>query len=240
VLAAEAAGGARLTDRAALSIMASCPKPEDVMKLHSDSFEHDAIIPAEFAFGEPGEGGEPCVLAGNRNPHLRWDGAPAGTRSFAISCVDSDAPSRADDVNKADREVPSDLPRTDFAHWLMVDIPADCHEIAAGSCSHGVTAHGKQDPSGPAGSRQGINDYTGWFAGDADMAGDYHGYDGPCPPFNDSIVHRYRFRVYALDVEALALPGGFRLADFEAALDGHVLAQAERVGHYTLNRRLLG
>ena len=39
-----------------------------------------------------------------------------------------------------------------------------------------------------------------WFASDKDMAGDYHGYDGPCPPWNDEIPHRYVFTVYALDV----------------------------------------
>jgi Raf kinase inhibitor-like YbhB/YbcL family protein len=220
--------------------MASSPIAEDAMKLHSDSFDHDALIPAEFAFGRPGEGGEPCVLAGNRNPQLAWDEPPPGTRSFALACIDSDAPTRADDVNQADREVPADLPRTDFAHWLMVDIPADCRRIDAGACSQGVTARGKRQPPGPPGSRQGINDYSSWFAGDDEMAGDYYGYDGPCPPFNDSIVHRYAFRLYALDVARLSLADGFRLADFRAAIEGHVLAEAERVGRYAINRRLLG
>ena len=54
----------------------------------------------------------------------------------------------------------------------------------------------------PRGARQGINDYTGWFAGDKDMAGNYFGYDGPCPPWNDEIPHRYVFTLYALDVAA--------------------------------------
>ena len=36
------------------------------------------------------------------------------------------------------------------------------------------------------------------------MSGDYFGYDGPCPPWNDSIVHHYVFTVYALDVDAVA------------------------------------
>jgi phosphatidylethanolamine-binding protein (PEBP) family uncharacterized protein len=40
----------------------------------------------------------------------------------------------------------------------------------------------------------------GWFAGDNDMRGDYYGYDGPCPPWNDEIVHRYVFTLFALDV----------------------------------------
>jgi Raf kinase inhibitor-like YbhB/YbcL family protein len=213
--------------------------PEDPMKLTSDSFQANGLIPAEFAFGRPGEGGEPCVWAGNRNPDLRWDEPPAGTQSFAVTCVDIDVPSRPDDVNQLDREVPADLPRVEFAHWLMIDIPRNRRDIPAGSCSHGVTARGKRDPAGPAGSRQGINDYSDWFAGDADMSGDYYGYDGPCPPFNDSIVHRYHFRVYALDVPHLALPDGFRLADLDQALRGHVLGHAELIGHYSLNPRLL-
>src|SRR5690606_4428721 len=113
------------------------------------------------------------------------------------------APSRPDDVNQPDREVPAELPRCDFVHWVMADIPADCRELAAGACSEGITARGKVDPAGPDGSRQGLNDYTGWFAGDADMAGEYLGFDGPCPPFNDAIEHRYFFRLFALDVAQL-------------------------------------
>ena len=59
------------------------------------------------------------------------------------------------------------------------------------------------------GTRQGINDYTGWFAGDKDMAGNYFGYDGPCPPWNDEILHHYVFTVYALDVPRLDIAGDF-------------------------------
>ena len=35
------------------------------------------------------------------------------------------------------------------------------------------------------------------------MFGDYYGYDGPCPPWNDELVHRYVFTLYALDVPRL-------------------------------------
>jgi Raf kinase inhibitor-like YbhB/YbcL family protein len=204
------------------------------MKLHSDSFARGKPIPAEFAFGRRGDAGEPCVLSANRNPGLQWDDVPAGTRSFVLLCVDPDVPSRADDVNQAGRVVPADLPRVDFAHWLLIDVPADCRAIAAGSCSDGITARGKSAPAGPAGSRQGINDYTAWFAGDPQMSGDYHGYDGPCPPFNDSIPHRYFFRLFALDVERLPLADGFRMADVLRALHGHVLAEAALYGTYSL------
>lgn len=72
------------------------------------------------------------------------------------------------------------------------------------------------------------------------MAGDYLGYDGPCPSWNDERLHHYRFRVFALDVPALELPDPFTLADLHAAMAGHILAEAEWVGTYTLNPQLLG
>lgn len=205
------------------------------MQLTSDSFENGSAIPAEFAFGKPGAGDEKIALAGNRNPHLAWSGAPAATQSLALSCIDPDAPSKGDDVNKQGRMVPADLPRVDFTHWLMVDIPPTCTTIAAGAVSDGVTPRGKRAPAGPPGSRQGRNDYTGWFASDPGMAGEYFGYDGPCPPWNDSLPHHYRFRIYALDVPRLDLPGVFGWAELQAALRGHVLDEAEWFGVYSLN-----
>lgn len=205
------------------------------MQLRSDSFDNGAPIPAEFAFCRLGD---PVALSDNRNPHLAWKDAPEGTRSFVLMCIDPDVPTRPDDVNKPDREVPADLPRTEFVHWLMIDIPRECGELGAGSCSDGVVAHGKREPYGPPGARQGRNDYTGWFAGDADMQGDYGGYDGPCPPWNDALLHHYHFQIFALDVANLGVEGQFTLADVRREMDGHVLAQAQYSGTYTLNPRL--
>ncbi len=202
------------------------------MRIRSQSFESGQSIPAEFAMGQP-DG-----FAGNRNPHLAWDDVPADTRSFALLCIDPDAPTVAETVGRDDMEIPHDQPRADFVHWTMVDLPADVRGIAAGSCSDGVTARGKASPPGPAGARQGLNDYTGWFAGDAQMGGDYFGYDGPYPPFNDQRVHRYFFRLYALDVASLDLPARFTAADVQRAVQGHTLAEAELHGTYTLNPRL--
>jgi Raf kinase inhibitor-like YbhB/YbcL family protein len=203
------------------------------MRLSSDSFEHRGAIPAEFAFGKPGDG-EPIALSGNRNPHLAWTDVPAGAKSLVLLCVDPDAPTEPDTVNTNDREVPANQPRGHFTHWVMVGLAARDGSLPAGSCSDGVTAGGKQSPSGPEGTRQGLNDYTGWFAGDADMAGDYFGYDGPCPPFNDALEHRYFFRLFALDTDALSLPGTFTGSDVLAAIQGHVLAEANLMGTYSL------
>lgn len=205
------------------------------MHLRSDDFSDMQPIPNACAFGCPGPNDEPCVLSANRNPQLAWSEAPAHTRSFVLTCIDRDAPTRADDVNKPDRRVPASLPRADFAHWLMIDIPRECRELTNGSCSDGVVAHGKREPLGPPGSKQGVNDYTGWFAGDPDMAGDYLGYDGPCPPWNDELLHHYQFRVYALDVATLGLGGRFTLADARGAMRDHVIAEAALTGTYTLN-----
>src|SRR5207245_1723193 len=91
------------------------------------------------------------------------------------------------------------------------------------------------DVAGYPGQRHGINDYTSWFAGDADMVGDYYGYDGPCPPWNDSIMHRYIFTLYALDIARVPVDGKFTGQQVRDAMRGHILAEANIVGLYTLN-----
>ena len=198
------------------------------MRIHSDSFEHRQPSPAEFALGAPGGFG------GNRNPHLAWDDAPAGTRSFALLCIDTDAPTDGALVANAAVPIPVAHPRGDFVHWAVADIPAGTREIPAGSCSDGLRQRGK--PAGrDAGGLSGRNDYTGWFAGDAQMGGDYFGYDGPYPPPHDLRVHRYFFRVFALDVATLDLPAAFTAADLFRAMHGHVLAEASTYGTYSLN-----
>ena len=204
------------------------------MQLRSDSFADGAPIPADFAFCAA----DPLThvrLGQNQNPHLAWEGAPAGTRSFAITCVDPDVPSVGDDVNQEGRSVPASLPRVEFFHWLLIDLPADITTIRAGEFSADVTPRGKGGPLAAHETRQGINDYTGWFADDGDMSGDYFGYDGPCPPWNDELPHRYVFTVYALDVERLQVSGALTGAAIRAAMSGHVLASASITGRYTLN-----
>lgn len=203
------------------------------MRIHSDSFERGQRLAAEFAAGQATADG--FGFAPNRNPHLAWSEVPAATRSLVLLCIDPDVPTVAEMVGRDDLQIPVEQPRTDFCHWAMVDLRADLREIAAGSCSDGVVAHGKADPAGPGGARQGLNDYTGWFAGNADMAGDWRGYDGPFPPPNDLRLHRYFFRLFALDVARLDLPQRFGAADVQRAMHGHVLAEAATYGTYSLN-----
>ncbi len=212
------------------------------MRLWSDSWVNGERIPVRFAAGKPdGSGG--ATFSDNLNPHLAWSDAPVGTQSFALICHDFDVPSRGDDVNQPDREVPADLPRIDFFHWVLVDIPTARNRIAEGEFSRGITAHGKSGPQvdlpGWQGARHGLNDYTGWFAADPKMAGNWFGYDGPFPPFNDSLVHHYVFTLYALAVPQLPLSGHFTGAQVRQAMHPHVLAEAAHSGSYTLNPRLL-
>lgn len=207
------------------------------MDVTSSSFSDGQNIPGEFAFCTPDPVHHVC-LGHNINPHLVWSGVPFGTKSFAVICHDPDVPSRGDDVNIDGRSIPADLPRVDFFHWVVVDLPDDLREIASGSFAKGVTPRGKAGPQAPMGAMQGINDYTDWFAADNDMRGDYYGYDGPCPPWNDERIHRYVFTVYALDVPTLGLSGRFTGSEARAALASHVLAEACLVGTYTLNPSL--
>ena len=204
------------------------------MKLTSTSFADGGAIPAEFAFCAPDPKSH-ATLSKNRNPHLAWSDVPAGTRSFAIVCHDPDVPSKADDVNQEGRVVRASLPRVDFFHWVLVDLPAPARVVEAGEYASSVTPRGKPGPAAAHGARQGINSYTDWFASDASMAGDYYGYDGPCPPWNDELPHRYVFTVYALDVEKLPVQGALRGPDVRAAIERHVLAQAAITGKYSLN-----
>src|SRR5256885_14777415 len=83
------------------------------MKLWSESWTNGDAIPARHAAGKLDDAGA-ATFADDVNPHLAWSELPAGTRSLVLICHDFDVPSRPDDVNKADREIPADLPRVDF------------------------------------------------------------------------------------------------------------------------------
>ncbi|MES3013828.1 MAG: YbhB/YbcL family Raf kinase inhibitor-like protein [Pseudomonadota bacterium] len=215
------------------------------MKLWSDSWINGERIPTRYAAGKP-DVAKGVTFSDNLSPHLAWSEVPAGTKSFTLICHDFDVPSQGDDVNQADREVPADLPRVDFFHWVMVDMPVTLTEITEGQFSRGFSVRGKPGPavpalegSGPQRARHGLNDYTGWFAGNAEMAGDYFGYDGPFPPFNDSLIHHYVFTVYALSVEHVPVEGHFTGPQVREAIYPHILAEATHSGTYTLNRRLI-
>jgi hypothetical protein len=100
------------------------PQQGAKLKVTSDSFADGSTIGMDFVFG--GCGGK------NRSPQLSWSGAPAGTRSFAITCFDPDAPTGCG-----------------YWHWLAFDIPASVAKVDVGAGT---------DKS-PAGGRSGATDY---------------------------------------------------------------------------------
>jgi Raf kinase inhibitor-like YbhB/YbcL family protein len=203
------------------------------MKFWSDSFGDGERIPARFALGRPHP--ETHVeLAENVSPHFGWADLPEGTRSLVLICHDPDCPSSGEDVNQEGRTVPRDLLRVDFFHWLLLDQDPGPGHIEEGAFSKGVTPHGKDGPDGPGMTRSGRNDYTGWFAGDPAMAGDYYGYDGPCPPWNDEREHRYIFTLYALDTPKAPVGDKVDGAGLRAAIEAHVLGRARWTGTYAI------
>ena len=140
-----------------------------------------------------------------------------------------------ENLNQEGKTIAAELPRVDFTHWAMIDIAPIDGSIGEGEYSEGVTVGGKNAPPGPTNSRQGLNDYTNFMAGDADMEGEYFGYDGPCPPWNDDRLHHYHFVLYATDLVTCLVPDKFTGTDVNRAITSHILAEARLVGIYSLN-----
>lgn len=203
--------------------------------LESSSLEDGRPIPGRFAVAVPTPEGRAEMAGRDLSPHLRWSGEPEGTRSFAIIVVDPDVPADRNRMGVEGVWLGDDEPRVRFAHWLIADIPADVREIAEGADGDGFVAHGRSPGPAAVGGISGANGYGGLFEGNAALEGTYGGWDGPFPPWNDEHLHHYVTTVYALDVEDVGLEAGFTLEALEAAIDGHVLAQAEIVPTYTLN-----
>jgi len=207
------------------------------LKVTVQGIAEGARIPAENAFGVPGDG-VLFTFGPNVSPAISWSAGPAGTRSYAVIMHDASVPTVFDNANQEGKTIAADLPRMDFFHWILVDIPAGTTQIAKGAESTAVVPKGKPVGTTDLGVR-GANDFGMFMAGNPDMAGDYGGYDGPAPPWNDEIVHEYHFTVYALDIASLGLRGAFGGKDALAAMQGHILAKGSVKGLYTLTPSLM-
>lgn len=204
------------------------------MKLSSSCFQDNERIPEECAFAvyRPEQG---LAHSQNLNPDFAWSDLPERTRSLVLVCHDPDVPTVPENVNRAGYTITADVPRVDLYHWALVDIPPELPGIRKGEFSSAVVVGGKAGPAAPNGTRQGLNDYTAWFANDEHMKGEYFGYDGPCPPWNDALPHRYIFTLYALDTPKCPLTGAFRAREVTAAIEPFVLASATLTGYFTTN-----
>ena len=97
-------------------------------------------------------------------------------------------------------------PRMTWVHWVLYNIPPNITALPAGTTSATL----------PAGTLEGLNDWKN------------KGYGGPCPPIGR---HRYFHKLYALDVELKEMVKPSK-ADVEAAMKGHVIAEAQLIGTY--------
>ena len=101
-----------------------------------------------------------------------------------------------------------DAPVGTWVHWVVYDIPPEAQELAEGL---------PKTETLPNGVKQGITDFR------------RVGYGGPCPP--PGSFHRYFFKLYALDTKP-NLPPKQTKQQLLKAMEGHILAQVERIGHY--------
>ena len=102
-----------------------------------------------------------------------------------------------------------DAPVGTWVHWVLYNISGGSRNLPEGLSSA---------PELNDGSRQGKNDFN------------RIGYGGPCPPRGS--VHRYFFKLYALDT-MLNLSAGLRKEDILKAIDGHLLGQAQLAAKYS-------
>ena len=100
-----------------------------------------------------------------------------------------------------------DAPAGDWTHWVVYNIPSDKQYLVESFPS---------EINLPDGMRQGRNSWH------------QTKYGGPCPP---SGTHRYFFTLYALDT-FLELEGGADRQEVLAAIQSHILAQAQMIGTY--------
>jgi len=101
-----------------------------------------------------------------------------------------------------------DAPSGTFVHWLVYDLPAAFRQVTEGQSRNDQML---------GGGRQGTNDFS------------RTGYNGPCPP--PGRPHRYFIRLYALDAKLNLRPAATR-RELDAAMQGHILAQAELMGRF--------
>jgi Raf kinase inhibitor-like YbhB/YbcL family protein len=168
----------------------------------------------------------------NISPSVSWSRGPSATRSYALIMTDLDVPKDLSTINKPGVLLTAETPRVPFIHWVLVDIPPKITRLRRGEESAGFVPKGNSIGPTDHGLR-GANVYTHYYPKDSPLAGPRGGYDGPCPPHNDVVAHRYVTRVYALDVPSLGLQGMFFGEDALRAMQGHVLASGEATALYS-------
>jgi Raf kinase inhibitor-like YbhB/YbcL family protein len=145
--------------------------------------------------------------------------------------TDPDVPADLSALNKEGTTIAEEVPRMEFTHWVLVDIPASLTSLAEGTDGDGLQTGGLPLERTDHG-RRGQNGFAAFL-----KDGPRGGYMGACPPFNDARIHRYRVTVYALDTDRLHLPEVFTRADLLAAAKGHIVSSGWAELIYTINAK---
>ena len=153
------------------------------LKITISDFNDGGDIPTKYTCAAQPAGG---------SPEISWTAGPEGTVTYAMILHDADV-----HIGKG---------FDDVTHWIIWNIPASDHKLAANVDAKGDLENG---------TRQGNN------------VARRVGYMGPCPPAG--LPHHYNFEVYALDTK-LDLPAAASRADLQKAMDGHILASGQYVG----------
>jgi Raf kinase inhibitor-like YbhB/YbcL family protein len=215
----------------ALAVM---PASAATLKVKVDAINDGQMLTNKYAFCAPAAQGH-TAPGMNINPSISWSKGPRGTKSYAVILSDSDSPAEHREMmNKEGVTMTADIKRQDYFHWVLADIPPSVTSIKEGADSNARVLHGKPATPSAAGLK-GLNSYTVVTAANDAMKGQYYGYDGPCPPWNDDLLHHYHFSVYALSVSSLGLPKDFDGPAVQDAMKGKILAQGELVALYTQN-----
>jgi Raf kinase inhibitor-like YbhB/YbcL family protein len=218
----------------AAAVLAATSVAAPTLKVSVDSFKNGGMMPNKYAFCVPAAQGHTSD-GPNVNPSISWSKGPRGTKSYAIILYDTDSPAeQREKMNKEGETLTAAVPRRNFFHWVLVDIPSNVTSIKEGADSNVRVLHGKPATPSTTGIK-GPNDYTKATASNDAMKGQYYGYDGPCPPWNDENLHHYHFTVYALSVSSLNLPKDFDGPAAMEAMKGKILAQGEELGLFTQN-----
>jgi hypothetical protein len=199
------------------------------LKVVVEGLEPDGSLPLDAAYCTPVRM-DPAQH--NISPAVSWTAGPSGTLSYVLIMTDLDVPKDLSLINKPGYMIPPDYPRVPFIHWVLVDIPPALRRLEKGQESPCFIPMGTPIGPTPHGIR-GANVFTFFYPKDSPLHGPRGGYDGPCPPRNDTIPHRYVTYVHALDVATLGLSGLFFGEDAEKAMRGHVLAMGSADAHYS-------
>jgi phosphatidylethanolamine-binding protein (PEBP) family uncharacterized protein len=192
-----------------------------------DALDAGKPIAAPQALCVPTADGKSDKITDPTRPTIRWSGAPAGTKSFALFMMDPDVPADFTDAGKEGKVIAADAKRQDFFHYGVVGIAASETSLNGGISKLPITT-GRELPND-----LGANGYVPALGN----------YGGPCPPWNDARMHHYHFIVLALDAKAPIAPVGTDKATAKATFNRlisskHVLGKAAVVGTYTLNQSL--